>query len=76
MEIFLTLLCYICVFRFDWYFNCAFFFGFEGVVEQHLKAWFEDKSSGNYLGASLDEIDSKFVSLRPISEITPPKKHI
>ena len=42
----------------------------EGAVDQHLKAWFEDKSSNQYLGNRLHEIDSALLSLKPISEIT------
>ena len=42
-----------------------FVFVFLGVVDQHLRAWFDDKSSENYLGGNLEETDSQFLSLRP-----------
>lgn len=42
----------------------------EGAVDQHLKAWFEDKSSDCYLGNSVHEINNAFLSLKPVSEIT------
>ena len=42
----------------------------EGAVNQHLMAWFEDKSSECYVGSSVNEIDSALLSLKPISEIT------
>lgn len=42
----------------------------EGAVDQHLKAWFEDKSCNQYLGNSLSEIDIALLSIKPISEIT------
>ena len=51
-------------------FYLYFVFVFLGVVDQHLRAWFDDKSSENYLGGSLEEIDGQFLSLRPISQIT------
>ena len=42
----------------------------EGAVDQHLNAWFEDKSSNQYLGTSLKELDITLLSIKPISEIT------
>lgn len=42
----------------------------EGAVNQHLMAWFEDKSNDCYLGNSINEIDSTLLSFKPISEIT------
>ena len=46
-------------------FYLYFVFVFLGVVDQHLRAWFDDKSSENYLGGNLEETDSQFLSLRP-----------
>ena len=42
----------------------------EGAVDQHLNAWFEDKSCNQYLGTSLKELDITLLSIKPISEIT------
>ena len=42
----------------------------EGAVDQHLNAWFEDKSSNQYLGMSLKELDIAFLSIKPISSLS------
>ena len=42
----------------------------EGVVDQHLKSWFEDKTNDSYLGNSFEEIDNLLLQLKSLSEIT------
>ena len=42
----------------------------EGAIDQHLNAWFEDKSGNQYLGNSVSEVDNALLSIKPISEIT------
>ena len=44
----------------------------EGVVEQLLNSWFsqEKKDKLYFIGNKIEEIDSEFLSIQPVSEIT------
>ena len=42
----------------------------EGAVDQHLNAWFDNKSCNQYLGTSQSDIDTALLSTKPIAEIT------